>query len=661
MRLKELRLKNFRPYYGTIQLQFPDNKPGELFLVHGPNGFGKTSLLNAVQWALYGEGPRRELYDHANYRARKEPKFEMSVALTFSHDEDEYTLVREANATREPIEAPEHLSRSTLKLYRNGTPLPSGATDVAQDRIDIIIPRDASQFFFFDGEQIQKYSSAALTDDTRQAIELVLGLRAVQYARDDAGQLKKEIRAQRNKALQKTEEHSRLIADQERSEKELETVQRAAAEAERRITDLEMKRETYRAELDQLADVQTLASERTHLQGDIKDVSKERSLLAETLKKEARGLYLRVLLPQIVQAYDKCEALYQELRERETETRLQVSIREYLAGLADAASCVCGRALDEAQRVGIRELAGQKAVGEEDEAVDGGTVAEVAARLDQLKKARVTAEAAAQRFDEFMVAKVDLDEKLNGLETTLARIENQLKSIDVESVNSLRELVKKTENEVALLHRERGGYETQLTTAHDEIDTLDKQIRRLAGASSITRALDAQMELLDRTEKAFDAYLLRAAQARRTQVENRANVFFKQITNKANGYEAMRINKDFSFSLQASDGTMPDMGQISAGEKQVVAFSFIMGLNEYSRAAAPLMIDTPMGRLDTTHRRNLAGALAGLTKQVVLFLTDTDLGFGVEEILREGVEREFEIVHDQATLTSGIKVRGSKQ
>ena len=654
MRLTQLELVNFRPYYGRVTLNFPDNRSGELFLVHGKNGFGKTSMFSAVQWALYGEATRRELYDHANNRAKRDSEFEMSVALAFTHDGREYRLTRAAKGNREAVEAPEHLSRSSLSLYRDGAPLPGGEHEVAQERIETIIPRDASQFFFFDGEKIGKYSSSEHTEDTRSAIELVLGLRAVQNARSDAANLKSQIRRTRNAAMKKNEEQAGLVAKQELLEQEIEGHQRAAAEAGKTLEELETKRQGYRSQLEELSEVQEIARERQRLEQDAAGVKAEREGVIEILKKESRGLYLRVLAPRVVQAHDQCAAEYEALRERETSRRLDEAVSEFLEKLAIQDICVCGQPIGDHQRSTILEHAKAQASDIVAEVGSGEAVTEVASRLEMLRKARITAERAAERFEEFAVKKIDMDEKLSGLESRIASLTSQMNSVDADSVNALRDLLERAESEWQLTQKERLALEVQIEHKKTEADALDKQIRRLGGASGTASALEAQIDLLEKTERAFDAYLLRAAQARRTQIEDQANHFFKQITNKAAGYDSMFIADDFTFGINAADGTRPNMDQISEGEKQVVAFSFIMGLNRYTRSSAPLIIDTPMGRLDEEHRPNLASALAGLDQQVFLFVTATDLAFGVEPILREAVEKDFAIVHDQTTLTSTI-------
>jgi DNA sulfur modification protein DndD len=655
MRLTQLELNNFRPYYGRVTLDFPDVRAGELFLVHGKNGFGKTSMFSAVQWALYGEGTRRELYDHANNRAKGEAEFEMSVSLAFTHDDREYRLTRTAKANRDAVEAPEHLTRSSLTLYRDGAPLPGGEHEVAQERIETIIPRDASQFFFFDGEKIGKYSSSEHTDDTRSAIELVLGLRAVQNARTDASNLKSQVRRTRNAAMKKNEEQANLISKQELLEQEIEGLQRAFVEAEKALDELDTKRQGYRSQLEELSEVQELARERQRLEQDAASVKEERDAVIETLKKESRGLYLRVLAPLVIQAHDQCAAEYEALRERETTRRLDEAVSTFLEKLASEEVCVCGQPLGEHERSTILSHARSQVVEVVAEMTSAETVTEVASRLELLRRARLTAERAAQRFEEFAVKKIDMDEKLSGLESRVASLTSQMNSVDADSVNSLRDLLERAESEYQLTQKERLALDVQIEHKKSEADSLDKQIRKLGGATGTAAALEAQIDLLEKTERAFDAFLLRAAKARRTQIEEQANHFFKQITNKATGYDSMFIADDFTFGINAADGTRPNMDQISEGEKQVVAFSFIMGLNRYTRSSAPLIIDTPMGRLDEEHRPNLASAIAALEQQVFLFVTETDLAFGVEPILREAVEKDFAIVHDQSTLSSTIK------
>jgi recombinational DNA repair ATPase RecF len=89
MRLIDLTVKNFRgfgPSVATIDLS------GDLVLLYGPNGHGKTSLTEAVEWLFYGTTKRRqrgEGFSKAEYAgtfANAHGKSPTEVALRVRYD-----------------------------------------------------------------------------------------------------------------------------------------------------------------------------------------------------------------------------------------------------------------------------------------------------------------------------------------------------------------------------------------------------------------------------------------------------------------------------------------------------------------------------------------------------------------------------------------------
>ena len=65
MRPLALELAAFGPYPGRHRLDFESLPAGTLFLVHGPTGSGKTTILDALCYALYGDtsGAERDAGD----------------------------------------------------------------------------------------------------------------------------------------------------------------------------------------------------------------------------------------------------------------------------------------------------------------------------------------------------------------------------------------------------------------------------------------------------------------------------------------------------------------------------------------------------------------------------------------------------------------------
>ncbi|WP_405892935.1 SMC family ATPase [Streptomyces sp. NBC_00104] len=88
MRLHRLDITAFGPFGGAQSVDFDDLSAAGLFLLHGPTGAGKTSVLDAVCYALYGSVPGARQSgqgmtlrsDHAAPSTRTEVRLELTVA-----------------------------------------------------------------------------------------------------------------------------------------------------------------------------------------------------------------------------------------------------------------------------------------------------------------------------------------------------------------------------------------------------------------------------------------------------------------------------------------------------------------------------------------------------------------------------------------------------
>lgn len=85
MRVHRLRLTAFGPYAGAEEIDFDELCDAGLFLIHGPTGAGKSTVLDGVCFALYGRVPgardqaRRLRSDHAPADRRPEVTLEATI------------------------------------------------------------------------------------------------------------------------------------------------------------------------------------------------------------------------------------------------------------------------------------------------------------------------------------------------------------------------------------------------------------------------------------------------------------------------------------------------------------------------------------------------------------------------------------------------------
>ena len=147
----------------------------------------------------------------------------------------------------------------------------------------------------------------------------------------------------------------------------------------------------------------------------------------------------------------------------------------------------------------------------------------------------------------------------------------------------------------------------ELASCHEETANLARQV-------SIAQGLyQAAKELIE----------WRITERKKT-IEERTSKILRSVTNKPEEYVGVEIREDYTLGIKNATGEIINPETLSAGEKEALAFAFIAGLNLESGTAAPLIMDTPFGHLDTDHQKNLINALPDIPSQVIVLATDRD-------------------------------------
>ena len=104
----------------------------------------------------------------------------------------------------------------------------------------------------------------------------------------------------------------------------------------------------------------------------------------------------------------------------------------------------------------------------------------------------------------------------------------------------------------------------------------------------------------------------------------------------------------FAVTLYDRQDRLIPKAELSAGEKQIYAISMLWGLAKTSGRPLPMIIDTPLGRLDSDHRRHLIeDYFPYASHQVVVLSTDTELDKQNFEMLSPYVSHAYHLVYDQ--------------
>jgi DNA sulfur modification protein DndD len=196
LRLKQIRLTNWKCYPSqniTFNLH-PDRK---IQIIFGNNGHGKTSLMTAILWCLYGvDIVSKETLKTYFYRGKGDssPAIEMRVELNFIKNEKNYFISRTAKLKGNGSTF--YPSVEEALFYEDGTMKGSNS----REYIEALLPKSIRDFFCFDGLKIEQYTQITQTKEAKEAIEKVLGIPELRNLRNDTEKALQELENRLNKA-----------------------------------------------------------------------------------------------------------------------------------------------------------------------------------------------------------------------------------------------------------------------------------------------------------------------------------------------------------------------------------------------------------------------------------------------------------------------------
>lgn len=637
MQFSEIVLHNVGAYLGRQIIDLTTSPEKPVILIGGLNGCGKTTLLDSIQLVLYGNrarcaGRENQSYDdylRSSISWNAAPEEGAAIRLTFEVDEDgqhrNYEITRSWTATRSRV-------KEVVDVRIDGR-RDSAVSDGWSDFVEELLPLEIASLFFFDGEKI-----AALADPetagavVRTAVQSLLGISTLQQLRTDLVALQRRQVVDgvdpriEQRIADLTQESARVQMELDLlSQKRGEVVVRrhqaegalAAAESdfhrqggglfERRV-ELETELKAVKAEIDRhRVDLRGLAEGALPLalvSSHLRDVEAQARQEGEAVQ---TGVALGIL----------------ESRDRWLLQQIDQASRSRVAGLMSA---------DREERQAIAEVPQVLGLDSEAQALLvslkhtlGEQSGSVAGLLGSLNKLVVQAETIERQLaavpDKDAIA--GLVESVNGCRTKVAQLRGAEGALneDHERLTALKE-----------------GSELALSAAHGERLNAalgEQDVRRIVDHAERVRATLAELE---------QRLLLRHI----GRVEVATLESFRRLMRKEGLVQDLQIDPEtFSVSLLGADGQQIDPGRLSAGERQLLAIALLWGIARVAGDRIPTIVDTPLGRLDSHHRRYLVDRyFPKVGNQVLLLSTDEEFDEELASRLAPAVARTFLLNHD---------------
>ena len=155
----------------------------------------------------------------------------------------------------------------------------------------------------------------------------------------------------------------------------------------------------------------------------------------------------------------------------------------------------------------------------------------------------------------------------------------------------------------------------------------------------------------------LQAFRMAAVQRHTQRIASAVLECFQLLIRKASLLDALVIDPlTYAVTLYDGLGRVLPPKRLSAGERQLLATSLLWGLSRVSGRALPTVIDTPLGRMDSHHRRNLVERyFPQASHQVILLSTDEEIHGGWLDALEPAIGRKYLLEHDDAARRTTVR------
>jgi len=652
--IKQLILRNFRVFNGTHIIDLAprkrpnDDNPRPIVLFGGLNGAGKTSILSAIRLALYGRlafGSSTQQQEYIeelsalihNGSNRIEQPEEASIELIFTYNkggkEAEFTVTRTWQKGK----------RDKLSLKQDGNVIQGLGYDQCQGFLNELIPHGIADLFFFDGEKIAELAEDESGNILRTAVRRLLGLDLIEKLRNDL-----LIFVKRQQSGRLVESQQQKLAELEQQIKDFkfktEHILEKADEAQKSVVVISKKIIQHEAILN--AQGGAFAQSKAQEKQKVDTLLKEKDRLEKELRHECDSSLPYALAPKTLGRL--LEQISAETQIKQANS-FEKELNQFLSQLKNDISFrsgSTGKIAAEAIEDNLQQYLAGKPKGELQFDISEREAGMLQQSIEQDSKR------AWQRFDLYRHQLAEVEEQLEQAAANIARAPDDEQLIDI--FEKIRELDRQRES---MRQEYRILLEEAKQTKLKQLDCA-RQVQKVHDAARHQHSFNSAYNNAQETINLLDRYSELLTQARVKTLSNNFEVAYRKLARKEDLQLNAHINPEsFDVELVDENSNVINRKLLSAGEKQIYAIAILEALAKTSGRDLPVIIDTPLGRLDSQHRDKLINHyFPYASHQVVLLSTDTEVDekYFVDQ-LRDDISHAYEIVFNAHTKSSSLK------
>jgi DNA sulfur modification protein DndD len=652
LKIRSITVSDFGPFKGEQEIELP--KEDGVVIVYGENMRGKTTLLNAIRYALFGKVLTRgsgeiQLHQIGNWESAASGKYGFHVVLAFEQNGDAYQLTRECRVRpgiARPMSDVDYIEESFLT--KNGSAM---GPDEATLELGRIMPETVSRFFLFDGELLQQYeellrSESDMGRQIKDAIERILGVPVLTNGRADLSQLHQLAQYQEAKAAQRNQKtqqlgnlHAELLGRRE-------AMQQESARLRQDLERLKVTKTAREEQAKKQEQLRALLGQRERLQDEISILQAKIAEREDRRKNLLTTAWRSILAPKITALREQIVEQLRDLREQATRRLVQVETTDAIRRALSSGNCsLCEQPLTEHTRQRLEERL--RELGSRAQGIDfDGEIHKLETRISHLSQQQDDNSIAVLQeisiaIDDFRVTKTTTEDRLRDLK-------EQTEGLDESELRRIYGEYEKAVQEIAIVEKGLKAQDDALATINTDIMRIETELVKKGGSD--LQKERKRREISEGLRNLFDEGVKVYRDKLKAKVEKDATELFLQLTSEPD-YAGLSINNSYGLTIVHKDGNSIPVR--SAGAEHVVALSLMGSLQKNAPLRGPIIMDSPFGRLDSVHTRKVIHTLPNMASQVLLFVYESELEPKLARSeLKGGLRSEYRIVRHSARFSS---------
>ena len=647
MIFENLLINNFGVYSGKQNFDLSTKEKKPVILIGALNGSGKTTFLQAIDFVLYGK--------FSNFFYSQKLSYENFLKKNINknnYDEGaqvELIFFRKYKGKNEKFKISRNWKAIGKKIKEEFFVFIDDVydEDITKDWdnfVDQILPSRVASLFFFDGEKIEQLADLEQSKGVlKKAINSLLGLEIVDQLNTDVDEF------QKRSVLQ-------LKTDDEK--KNINKLKKEADGFEDRIKEIDESIVKVEDELAKKAyDIRELNVElsqkgisyyekKQEYEKELQVIDEKRNEISDELVKLASGdLPLLVVKKELAVMVEQSKSLL----ENQNKTDSQKKTNDLIDSIS---SFVLKNSKDDKFTKNFEKFVSDKKINDT-------TILDNENLLPNLNY---------QDLNSLLNHNLDNAEKdikkkintINKLEEEYEKISQLINKIPTDDeikplINKLKEHKKdeaKLTTKKNILDEQRGQINGPLIKINIE---LKKEYEKKTSQDLVNLDKKRFVDYSVRIKDVLSTFHVKALDFHIKRLEKLILECFKSLHRKKDFIKSIKIDTStFDLQIFEAKNVQVDTDILSAGERQLLAVAILWGLAKASSSAAPTVIDTPLGRLDSEHRLNLVEQyFPTASKQVILLSTDEEINQKYHKYMKPYLARSYKIEYDE-------KINGSK-